>query len=92
MTVRVDVPEPPGVRPTLVGLRLWVRLEGETVVDREIVPENPPRLARVTVDVPEDPRLMVRVLGLEDSVKSCTFTVIETECKIVPSVPLMVTV
>lgn len=36
---------------------------GATLVDRVIVPENPPKLARVTVEELEELRGMVRVTG-----------------------------
>ncbi len=55
LAVKVEVDVPPLVSVMLVALRDTVSPLGETVVDREIVPLNPNRLAAVTVEVPEDP-------------------------------------
>ena len=55
LTVSVDVADPPGDKLTLVGLTPAVRPDGETVVERLIVPVNPARLVKVIVDVPEPP-------------------------------------
>ena len=55
VTVRVEVPVPPLVKLTLVGLRDAVRPEGETVAESETVPVKLYRLFTVTVKVPEEP-------------------------------------
>lgn len=49
--VRVDVPDPPDVRVTLVGLRLSVGPAGELEAARETVPVKLLRLLRVMVEV-----------------------------------------
>ncbi len=54
-TVRVDDPDPPEDRTTLVGLREGASPEGETVAESATVPEKPLRLARLIVEVPDDP-------------------------------------
>jgi hypothetical protein len=51
---------------------------GVTVVDRVIVPENPPRLARVMVEVAEEPRGMVSVTGFAVIEKSGVVPVLKT--------------
>ncbi len=53
--MRVDEPEPPEVRLTLPGLREAVRPAGETNEESETVPEKPLRLARLSVEVPDEP-------------------------------------
>jgi len=40
-TVRVDEPDPPEVRVTLVGLSDAVRLEGDAEAERATVPAKP---------------------------------------------------
>jgi len=75
LTVRVEEAVPPGLRGTLAGLTEAVRPEGVTDVERPIVPVKPARLFRVTVEVPELPACTVRVLGLDEIVKSPTPTV-----------------
>ncbi len=49
--VRLDVPVPPGLSVTLVGLTDAVMPEGETDVVKLTVPANPFRLDRVIVEV-----------------------------------------
>ena len=53
--MRVDDPEPPEVRATLVGLRDVVRPDGETVGESETVPEKLLRLVRLMVEFPDEP-------------------------------------
>jgi hypothetical protein len=53
--VSVDVPEPPELRVTVEGLSEVVSPEGETAAESVTVPENPLKLARLIVDVPDDP-------------------------------------
>ncbi len=53
--MRVDDPEPPEVRVTLVGLRDAVTPEGETAEASETVPEKLLRLARLIVEFPDEP-------------------------------------
>ncbi len=51
----VELPELPEVRVTVDGLVDAVDPEGRTEVASVTVPENPLRLARLIVDVPEKP-------------------------------------
>lgn len=50
VTVSVEVPDPPGVRATIVGLRLSVGPVGELEAARVTVPAKLLRLLRVMVD------------------------------------------
>ena len=54
---------------TLVELRMVVARPGGTVAARLTVPENPLDPATVIVDTPEDPELIVKGVGLADTVK-----------------------
>ena len=56
LTVRVEVEVPPEVRTRLDGLVEADRLTDDVVVVNVIVPENPPRLVIVTVELPLAPR------------------------------------
>ena len=81
---------PPEVRARLVGLTDAVN-PAPAEIDREIVPENPPRLAAVRVDVPEEPDKILIVGGLEARLKSAdcvTVRLSETECDRLPLVPV----
>jgi hypothetical protein len=75
LTLRVDVPELPEVRLTLVGLAEVVRPEGETEVVRAMLPANPPRLLSVILEVPVWPARIVKLVELEEIPKSTTLTV-----------------
>jgi hypothetical protein len=70
------VADPPVVlalSATLVGETVQVRpIEGDTVLDSEIVPVNPWRPVSAIVDVPDAPAKRVTVVGLADRVKSWT--------------------
>lgn len=70
LTVSVDVPVPPPVSARPEGLRDVVRPVGETLVEREMVPEKPERLVRVIVDVTEEPDCTVTMGGLAEALKS----------------------
>ena len=76
--VRVEVPVPPDVRLTLIGLREAVTPEGEADATRLTVPAKPLRLARVTADCVDEPAVTVRLDGVE-TLKSVTFTVTWTD-------------
>ena len=74
-TVRVEMPVPPEVKVTDVGLRLAVgytrqRPEQEIDVLKPIVPANPFKLVSVIVDVPDDPIGMLRDAGVALMLKS----------------------
>src|SRR5207244_156977 len=69
LTVSVDVAVAPELRTRLVGFTVAANpVPAET--DRETVPENPPRLAAVMVDVPEEPATILTVEELEARLKS----------------------
>ena len=90
LTVSVELAVPPELRARLVGFTVTVSpVPAET--DRETVPENPPRLAAVMVDVPEEPASMLTVEELDVRVKSAdcvTVRLNETECERLPLVPV----
>ena len=67
--MRVDDPDPPDERVTLVGLSEADIPDGETEADRLTVPVKPLRLVRLITDVPEVPDWMVRLDGLLDILK-----------------------
>jgi hypothetical protein len=91
LRVRVEVPEPPDTRATLIGLREAVVPEGETDAARLTVPAKPFRLVRVMVDCEEEPEVIVRLVGAE-TVKSVTLTVTWTDWDADPLVANTVTV
>ena len=65
-TVRTTVAVPPAASDTELELRETVGEwwpVGDMLLDSWIVPVNPFRLVRVIVDVPGDPRLMVKDVG-----------------------------
>jgi hypothetical protein len=87
----VEVPVVP--RVTLVGLRLQVALPVAATV-RLTVPEKPPMLVTVIVEVPVAPALTVILRGLAVTLKSTVMTVTDTvaEWDSGPLVPVTVTV
>ena len=76
--MRVEVEVPPEVRTRLDGLVEADRLTDDVVVVNAIVPENPPRLVIVIVELPLVPRERLRLDGLAVMEKSSTPTIIET--------------
>jgi hypothetical protein len=64
------VPVPPGERETLVEPNERLSPLGEPVADRANVPAKLLRLVRVTVDVEEDPVLMLIEDGFAEMLKS----------------------
>lgn len=76
--MRVEVEVPPEARARLDGLDEADRLTDDVVVVNVIVPENPPRLVIVTVELPLVPRERLRLDGLAVMEKSSTPTVIAT--------------
>jgi hypothetical protein len=78
LTVRVEVEVPPEDRARLEGLVEADRLTDDVVVVNVIVPENPPRLVMVIVELPLVPRERLRLDGLAVMEKSRTPTVIAT--------------
>ncbi len=78
--MRVEVPVPPDANVTLEGLRDAVSPLG-AVSEREMVPENRPRLESVSVAVPEEPTGVLRVEVLVVRPKSGLLTVRLTTAK-----------
>lgn len=78
-TVNIEVADiAAGDSITLVGLSTAVALPDETVGARFTVPENPLDSVTVSVEVPEDPELIVNDTGLGAMPKSGVGTVIAT--------------
>jgi hypothetical protein len=77
LTLRVEVPDPPGVKVTVVVLRESLGPMGETVAERLTVPLNPLMLVRVISDVAVEPLGRLSELGLADMEKSVTATAME---------------
>ena len=66
-TVRIELAEPPLWRVTFDGFRLRERSpEVFALENMETVPAKPFRLVTVRVEVPEEPRLIVRLDGLAE--------------------------
>ena len=85
--MRVDDPDPPEERVTLVGLSEEDRPDGETEADRLTVPLKPLRLVRLITDVPEEPDWIVRLEGLLDILKSVAGGLTVTRVEEVPVSP-----
>ncbi len=84
--------EPPDATETLLGLHDTVRpVVGLTEDVSPTVPENPPWLVAVIVDVPLDPSWKVTVAGLGDIAKSATLAVSWALCETPLLVPVTVT-
>ena len=77
--MRVELPDPPEVSVTIVGFTDALDPEGAITVERVTVPAKPLMLLSNIVEVPEEPARTVRDVGLRDTVKSTTLTVICTE-------------
>lgn len=89
--VRVAVLVPPEVTPMILELIDTLSPVGLVELVRLTVPENPPRLVRVIVDVLVDPRLTC-IGGIGVMEKSTMLTVMVTMWKSDPLVALIVTV
>ncbi len=85
--MRVDDPDPPEERVTLVGLSEADSPDGETEADRLTVPVKPLRLVRLITDVPEEPDWMVRLDGLLDILKFVAGALIVISVEEVPVSP-----
>ena len=81
-----------GPRVTLLGVRVHVRPDGDTVEVRVTVPVNPLIGATVIVEVAAVPTVVVTAVGLADIVKSFGVKVTNAEWDSVPLVPVTVTV
>jgi hypothetical protein len=78
--VRVEVPDPPEARETLVGVMDPVGPDEDTVTERVIVPAKPLWLPTVIVAGAEAPDCIVREFWLVEILKSPTVTDTSTEC------------
>ena len=75
--VQTEPVEPPEERVTFAGEQKTLSpLEGLTDSVRSIVPAKPPRLVKVTVEVPFTPDWKPTVAGLAEAEKSTTVIVI----------------
>ena len=86
--MRVEEPDPPEERVTLVGLREAVKPEGVTDEDSDTVPEKLFRLERLIVDEPWEPDWMVRLEGLLEMLKSAEELATVTVLDATPTAPL----
>ena len=77
---------------TEVGLKVTCGPGEESMEVTDTVPENPSRLVKVTVTVPDDPRATVSEEELKVILKSGTTTVAVTVVKCEPGEPVPVTV
>jgi hypothetical protein len=94
VTFRTAKAVPPGARVRSVGLTPPLTQAKHPVWPKArcTVPEKPPLLVKVILDVPEDPTLTAKVGGLADREKAVrTVTCTVTERVSVPLVPLTVT-
>ncbi len=94
-TESMEDPEPPEDNVTLVGLSDAVKPEGVTDEDKETLPEKLLRLARLMIEVPEEPDWIVRLVEPLEMLKSgvtTTLTVTVVVCVSDPLVPVTVTV
>lgn len=93
--MRVTDAEPPGDNVTLVRASVAKIILDETVSDSVTVPLNPLTLVSVTVEVAEEPCVIVRLVGAAEMVKSGgavweTLKKTITECVRLPLVPVTV--
>lgn len=88
----MDVAVAPDSKDTLLGLAVAPIPEAEALTESVTVFENPFRLVREMLDVPEDCWAIVIELGLALRLKSTTLTVMVRGCERGPLVPTIVTV
>lgn len=69
-TVIVDVPVPPEGKVTFAGLKNTDGPKLETEAVKITLPVNPFRLLRLIVELLDDPRITVRLVGLAFRLKS----------------------
>jgi hypothetical protein len=77
---------------TEVELKVTCGPTEESVEVKDTLPENPLRLVRVTITLPEEPGATVRAEELRTILKSGTTTVMATVAECVPGEPVPVTV
>jgi len=73
--VRVEVPDPFCVRVAFGGLVEEAGPEGATLVERPMLPANPPRPFRSIVEVPDRPANTVMLAESAEMEKSTTVTI-----------------
>ncbi len=73
--MRVEAPDPFCVRATFGGLVEEAGPEGATLVERPMLPANPPRPFRSIVEVPDRPATTVMLAELAEMEKSTTVTI-----------------
>ncbi len=86
-----EEPVAPAERKRLVGLQEIMRLELEGEETRLMLPENPPRLVKATLDVAEEPAAKMTEAGFTLMSKSTMLTVTLTLWEMEPLVPRTVT-
>lgn len=91
-TLRVEVADPAEDRVTETGLKVTWGPDDDTVEARSIAPENPLRLVKVTVRLPEEPGATVSEGELMAILKSGMTTVTVTVAEWVPDEPVPVTI
>ena len=69
-TVRTELQEHPAVGVTELGVKKTVSPEGVVVAERLMTLENPPKLLRMMLDVPWDPRATAKSTGVDAIEKS----------------------
>ena len=95
-TVRIDLADPPLWRVTFAGLKLIESPAGLAADNIATVPAKPFRLVTVRVDVPEEPRRIVKLDGVAEienfgPVWLLTVTPTCTAWAVVPLAPVTVT-
>ncbi len=78
-------------RVTVAGVTMQAIPAGETADTILTVPANPFTPFTVIVEVAVAPTLIVKVVGLDTTLKSCRLTVTVAECERDPLVPVTVT-
>jgi len=85
----VEVPEPPVIE---VELKVQTKLVELVITARLTAPVNPPRGETAMDEVPVAPALVLRLVGVATTVKSCTITVTLVELVVAPLEAFTVTV
>ena len=84
-----EVPEPPVIE---VEPKVQTKLVELVVTARLTVPVNPPKGETAMDEVPVAPALVLRLVGVTTTVKSCTITVTLVELVVAPLAAFTVTV
>lgn len=89
--MRVEELVPPDFRITLAGLIDGKMLVEEVLTVNDTVPEKPPRLPRLIVELPDTSGPRVIVAGFADMLNGATINATMILCVIMPLVPVTVT-